>query len=283
MDKHRKSAAADSLASQVLNLTQSPIVSTKLIPPRSTGRLISRERLQEQMLKARRQRCIVLQGPAGCGKTSTLIAWRQALLPLGFDVAWLTLSADDNELTRFLDYLLASLGYVDPSLVHEATQLEGRGIDSEAVERTVITLVRSIARRGGELVLVLDDLHHLTDVGIHQALQWLIDYAPANLHLVVVSRSAVPLSLARLRSQDQVQTLNLRDLRFTAAESEQFLKAQLGQIDARDAKLMHELTDGWVAGLQLLAVSRKKIVRPQRRQPNRCTRRCATTRRLRAF
>lgn len=258
MDKHRKSAAADSLASQVLNLTQSPIVSTKLIPPRSTGRLISRERLQEQMLKARRQRCIVLQGPAGCGKTSTLIAWRQALLPLGFDVAWLTLSADDNELTRFLDYLLASLGYVDPSLVHEATQLEGRGIDSEAVERTVITLVRSIARRGGELVLVLDDLHHLTDVGIHQALQWLIDYAPANLHLVVVSRSAVPLSLARLRSQDQVQTLNLRDLRFTAAESEQFLKAQLGQIDARDAKLMHELTDGWVAGLQLLAVSRKK-------------------------
>ncbi|MFQ6573874.1 LuxR C-terminal-related transcriptional regulator [Pseudomonas sp. UM16] len=258
MDKHRKSAAADSLASQVLNLTQSPIVSTKLIPPRSTGRLISRERLQEQMLKARRQRCIVLQGPAGCGKTSTLIAWRQALLPLGFDVAWLTLSADDNELTRFLDYLLASLGYVDPSLVHEATQLEGRGIDSEAVERTVITLVRSIARRGTELVLVLDDLHHLTDVAIHQALQWLLDYAPANLHLVVVSRSAVPLSLARLRSQDQVQTLNLRDLRFTAAESEQFLKAQLGQVDARDAKLMHELTDGWVAGLQLLAVSRKK-------------------------
>ncbi|PTT88627.1 helix-turn-helix transcriptional regulator, partial [Pseudomonas sp. HMWF031] len=183
MDKPRKSTASDTPSSPVLNPTQSPIVSTKLIPPRSAGRLISRELLQEQMLKARRQRCIVLKGPAGCGKTSTLIAWRQALLPLGFDVAWLTLSADDNELTRFLDYLLASLGQVDPDLVHEATQLEGRGIDSEAVERTVITLVRSIASRGRELVLVLDDLHHLTDVGIHQALQWLIDYAPANLHL----------------------------------------------------------------------------------------------------
>lgn len=258
MDKPRKSNASDTPASQVLNPSQSPIVSTKLIPPRSAGRLISRERLQEQMLKARRQRCIVLKGPAGCGKTSTLISWRQALLPLGFDVAWLTLSADDNELTRFLDYLLASLGQVDPNLVHEATQLEGRGIDSEAVERTVITLVRSIASRSRELVLVLDDLHHLTDVGIHQALQWLIDYAPANLHLVLVSRSAVPLSLARLRSQELVLELNLRDLRFTPAESEQFLKAQLGEIDAREAKLMHDLTDGWVAGLQLLAVSRKK-------------------------
>jgi LuxR family maltose regulon positive regulatory protein len=258
MDKPRKSKASDTPASQASNLAQSPIVSTKLIPPRSAGRLISRERLQEQMLKARRQRCIVLKGPAGCGKTSTLIAWRQALLPLGFDVAWLTLSADDNELTRFLDYLLASLGQIDPNLVHEATQLEGRGIDSEAVERTVITLVRSIASRSRELVLVLDDLHHLTDVGIHQALQWMIDYAPANLHLALVSRSAVPLSLARLRSQDLVLELNLRDLRFTQVESEQFLKAQLGEIDARDAKLMHELTDGWVAGLQLLAVSRKK-------------------------
>ncbi|WP_460157133.1 LuxR C-terminal-related transcriptional regulator [Pseudomonas sp. S2_H10] len=258
MDKHRKSNASDTHASQAFNPVQSPIVSTKLTPPRSAGRLISRERLQEQMLKARRLRCIVLKGPAGCGKTSTLIAWRQALLPLGFDVAWLTLSADDNELARFLDYLLASLGQIDPTLVREATQLEGRGLDSEAVERTVITLVRSIASRGRELVLVLDDLHHLTDVGIHQALQWLIDYAPANLHLALISRSVVPLSLARLRSQELVLELNLRDLRFTAAESEQFLKAQLGEISARDARMMHDLTDGWVAGLQLLAVSRKK-------------------------
>ncbi|KAB0489409.1 LuxR C-terminal-related transcriptional regulator [Pseudomonas vancouverensis] len=258
MDKYIQSNASDAHASQVFTPVQSPIVSTKLIPPRSGGRLISRERLQEQMLKARRLRCIVLKGPAGCGKTSTLIAWRQALLPLNFDVAWLTLSADDNELTRFIDYLLASLGQIDPSLVHEATQLEGRGIDSEAVERTIITLVRSIASRGRELVLVLDDLHHLTDVGIHQALQWLLDYAPPNLHLALVSRSAVPLSLARLRSQELVLELNLRDLRFTQAESEQFLKAQLGDITARDAKVMHELTDGWVAGLQLLAVSRKK-------------------------
>ena len=257
MDNPRR-PKAPSVEAQALSTAQSPIVSTKLIPPRSGGRLVMRERLQDQMLKARRRRCIVLKGPAGCGKTTTLMAWRQALLPLGFDVAWLTLTTDDNELTRFLDYLLASLAQIDPAMVREATQLEGRGIDSEAVERTVITLVRSIASRSRELVLVLDDLHHLTDVGIHQALQWLLDYAPPNLHLALVSRSTVPLSLARLRSQEQVLELDLRDLRFTPAESRQFLKAQLGDITAHDAQQMHELTDGWVAGLQLLAISRKK-------------------------
>ncbi len=252
MDKTRRPTKA-STSDQNLH----PIVSSKLISPRSTGRLIARETLQEKMVDARHLRCIVLKGPAGYGKTSTLITWRQSLLPLGFDVAWLTLTSEDNELTRFLDYLLASLAQIDPKMVREATQLEGRGIDSEAVERTVITLVRNMTVRSQELVLVLDDLHHLTDVGIHRALQWLIDYAPSNLHLVLVSRSTVPLSLARLRSQGQVLELNLQDLRFSPAESERFLKAQLGDITTGDAQTMHELTDGWVAGLQLLAVSRK--------------------------
>lgn len=242
--------------------SSSPLVSSKLISPRASGRLIARDKLQDQLVNARHQRCFVLKGPAGCGKTSTLIAWRQSLLPLGYDVAWLTLTQDDNELSRFLDYLLASLAQIAPDIVREAIQLEGRGVDSEAVERTMITLVRSIAAHKQELMLVLDDLHHLTDVGIHQALQWLIDFTPANLHLVLVSRSTVPLSLARLRSQHQVLELDLRDLRFSPAESEQFLKAQLGDISSRDALTLHELTDGWAAGLQLLAVSLKKS-RPQ--------------------
>jgi LuxR family maltose regulon positive regulatory protein len=253
MDKPRLPTKASAIFQSL-----SPLVSSKLISPRASGRLIARDKLQEQLVNARHKRCFVLKGSAGCGKTSTLIAWRQSLLPLGFDVAWLTLTSDDNELTRFIDYLLASLAQIAPDMVREAIQLEGRGIDSEAVERTMITLVRSIAAHSQELMLVLDDLHHLTNVGIHQALQCLIDFAPANLHLVLVSRSTVPLSLARLRSQDQVLELNLRDLRFSPSESEQFLKVQLGEITRRDAQTLHELTDGWVAGLQLLAVSLKK-------------------------
>ncbi|MGT2428915.1 LuxR C-terminal-related transcriptional regulator [Cupriavidus basilensis] len=211
-----------------------------------------------QLTEARRRRAIVLQGPAGCGKTATLLAWRQALLALGFDVAWLTLSADDNELARWLDALLGSLAQVDTAMTREAALLGGRGMDAEVVERTVLALVQGIASHPRDLVLVLDELHHLADARVHESLQWLLDYAPPNLHIVLASRGNVPLSLGRLRDQGLVLELDQRDLRFTLAESGQFLKAQLGDISARDARQLHELTDGWVAGLQLFATHWKR-------------------------
>ena len=230
------------------------VVSTKLFPPRDAGRILAREHLIARLMEARRFRCISLQGPAGYGKTTTIAAWRRELLTLGFDVAWLTLATDDNEVSRWLDYLLASLAQVDPTITREAAQLAGRGVDSEAVERTLIALVRSIASRPRELVLVLDDVHLLTDAASRWALQWLLDQAPGNLHLVLVSRGAAPVSLSRLRDQKRVFELDFQDLRFSQIETEAFLRTQLGELDRRDAQRLHELTDGWVAGLQLLSI-----------------------------
>ncbi|AYC32748.1 helix-turn-helix transcriptional regulator [Pseudomonas cavernae] len=263
MDKPSKApTAAHTTAAQDTGLegsaALSPIDSTKLSPPRIGTRILARERLHTQLFEARRRRCIVLKGPAGCGKTTAMASWRQMQLSLGFDVAWLTLTSGDNQLSRFLDYLLASLAQVDPTMVRDTLLLEGYSSDREAVERTVITLVRGIAAHPRELVLVLDDLHTLTDTSIHQTLQWLLDYAPDNLHLALVSRSSVPLSLARLRSQNLTLELDLRDLRFTAEEAEQFLKTQLGEIDPSDIQRIYRMTDGWIAGLQLVAASRKK-------------------------
>ena len=234
------------------------VVSTKLHPPRASSRIIERTALVHKMLGARRQRCLVLTGPAGAGKTTTLAAWRRALLPLGFEVAWLSLSANDNGLPRFLEGVIASVAQVDPGMTQAAELLGGGVLDPDGVERLVIALVRAIASHGRELVLVLDDLHHLTDPTIHEALQWLLDYAPPNLHLALVSRTPVRLALERLRAQRQTLELDLRDLRFSPTESEQFLKLQLGDIDPRSAKKLHELTDGWVAGLQLLSIEWKK-------------------------
>lgn len=242
---------------EALGAAFEPVASTKLQPPRGARRLMPREALLARLQEARRLRCVILQGPAGCGKTSTLVAWRQALLSLDFDVAWLSLAAEDDELTRFFDCLLASLAEVDPALVEETARLLGRDSEESAVEHWVITLVQSISSRSNELVLVLDDLQHLEDARIFQALQWLLDYAPPNLHLVFGSRSALPLSLARLRSQGALQEFDLRDLRFSAEESERFLREQLGSISAGDAQVLHELTNGWVAGLQLFAVDLK--------------------------
>ena len=114
----------------------SPFVpDAQLAPPRSSGRLVPREALLAQLQAARRHRCVVVQGPAGCGKTTVMAAWRQAVLALGFDVAWLMVAADDDEPTRFLDGLLASLAQVSPALTREAAEFAGHGVDREAIER----------------------------------------------------------------------------------------------------------------------------------------------------
>ena len=111
-----------------------PVASTKLLPPRPSRRLVPRDALQARLLEARRQRCVVVQGPAGSGKTSTLVAWRQALLALDFDVAWLSLSAEDCEPTRFFDCLLASIGEVEHTsaqpILYVEFRKDGNSIDS---------------------------------------------------------------------------------------------------------------------------------------------------------
>ena len=237
--------------------TDQLLADTKVVPPRGARRLVPREQLMARLQEVRRQRCVVIQGPAGSGKTSTLLAWRRELLAMNFDVAWLSLAAEDDELGRFSHCLQASLAQVAPDQVRDAAFLLGRDNDEMAVEHWVITLVQGIAQYPRELVLMLDDVQHLQDGKIVQALQWLIDYAPPNLHLVFGTRMAMPVPLAPLRARGQVSEFDLRDLRFTKAESERFLREHLGAVDARDAAVLHELTDGWVAGLQLFAVDLK--------------------------
>lgn len=240
-------------AGQMACVPAQPVASAKLLPPRQGRQLIVREGLMARLQEARRRRCVVVQGHAGSGKTTTLAAWRKALISLGFDVCWLALGAEDNDPARFFECLAASLAAIDPALARDAAVLTG-DCDDDAVEHWVITLVQALSQRPRDLVLIIDDLHHVTAPAIIRALQWLIDYAPPQLHPAFASRSALPLALERLREQGMVAEFDMRDLRFTPAESERFLRQQLGAIEPRDAAAIHELTDGWVAGLQLFAV-----------------------------
>ncbi|WP_233849925.1 LuxR C-terminal-related transcriptional regulator [Paraburkholderia sp. HD33-4] len=235
-----------------------PLVSSKLAVPRSTRRSLAREPLLSRMLAERRRRCMVLQSPAGYGKTTSLAAWCRALAPFGYDLAWLSLDAEDNDPAVWLDYLLTSVAKVDPAISREAMLLQGFGTGQDDVERTVIALVRGIVSHRRELVIALDDLQHLSDPRILEALQWLLDYAPANLHLAFASRGPIPLELDRLRAQEETLELSLGDLRFSPEEAESFLRSQLGDVDTASARRLNELTDGWVSGLQLFSLSLKK-------------------------
>ncbi len=234
------------------------VIDTKLVPPRIVRGVVTRESMLKRLTEARRQRCFVLQGPAGYGKTTTLAAWCRSLMPLGYDVAWLSLAPEDDSLPVWLRYVTKSIAAVSPTMTLEAEELEETGDSEAAAERAVIALVRGIARHKRELVLVLDDLHYVKDRAIHTALQWLLEYAPDNLHLVLASRSSVPVSLDRLRVEAQVVEFGPADLRFSEEESVLFLNRQLGSIDDASARHLHELTDGWAAGLQLFSVAWKR-------------------------
>lgn len=224
------------------------------VPTPRGRRLLRRDALVARLADARHRRCIVIQGQAGSGKTSTLLAWRAALRSLGTDVALCTLTAQDNDLTCFLRGVLGGLGEVDPGMGREASMLTGRGGTDTDIEHWVIALVQGLAKHARDIVLMVEDLHHVEDRRIFRTLQWLLDYAPPHVHLALSSRSALPLSLQRLRSQDMLAEFDMRDLRFSLDETARYLRAQLGAIGPAEIQAIHELTDGWVAGLQLFAL-----------------------------
>lgn len=252
---------------RVKEIIVTPRDAARLEPPRTARPLMPRETLLRRLLEVRRQRCIFIRAPAGAGKSSTLMAWRQALLTLDFDAAWLSLAPEDNVLSRFFDNLIASIGRVDPAAVREAAMLMGaRQADGSALEHRVIALVQGLQSRTRELVLMLDDLHHIHDPDVEQVLHWLLAYAPSRLHVVLTSRDHLPLTLgalvARLQERQLASEFEMRDLRFSAAESHRFLNWQLGDMDAAQAEALHELCDGWVAGLQLFAAAKKTYPSP---------------------
>ncbi|MES2975675.1 MAG: LuxR C-terminal-related transcriptional regulator [Pseudomonadota bacterium] len=233
------------------------VPSTKLHPPRLPRHVITRDELLARLMQARERRCIVLQGPGGSGKTVLAVAWRQALGALDVDVAWLSLIPQDDEPHRFWACVLASLARIDPELVRAGAQLLDRDDDTDSDELWVITLVQSMSARPRELVLVIDDVQLVTDARIGRMLHWLLDYAPPQFHLVLATRNSVPLVLQRWRAQGQLAEFDLNDLRFTAGESLRFLREQIAGIPAEEATRLHRITDGWVAGLQLLAINLK--------------------------
>lgn len=210
------------------------------------------ERLLGTLKAARHRQCIVVQAPAGSGKTAVLSAWRQEARCLGYDVAWLALTPAHHDVERFLSDLRNVLAALDPAVDAETRRIPAEATPGQVTECTVIALVRGIASIHTHVVLVLDDMDRVNDGSVSDALQMLLDYAPANLHIVFASRVPVPVSIARLRAQGQVLELSTRDLRFTAQESQAYLQDRLGHIDRAAAYRLHEAADGWVTGLHML-------------------------------
>ncbi|MEC0201539.1 LuxR C-terminal-related transcriptional regulator [Paenibacillus lautus] len=233
-----------------------PILSTKLhIPsPRSKAVLRPRliERLNEGLLLQRK--LTTISASAGCGKTTLLSQWIEGS-PL--PVAWLSLEEADREPARFLAYLAAALQTIGIDI--------GEGVMSKLqtpsplplpIEAIVTAILNHIAVLPDRFILVLDDYHVMDSKPIDSALGFLIERMPPQMHVVIASRYDPDLPLARLRARDQLTEVRTSDLRFTSAETSEFMRHVMGlDLSAEDAALLESRTEGWIAGLQLAALS----------------------------
>ena len=229
-----------------------PLIHTKLRLPFIRPSLISRPRLQTQIVEGLRVPLTVVIAPAGFGKT-TLVA--TSLADCGMQAAWLSLDRDDNQAERFLNYLIAALQNVDKHIGREASQFTTR-VQQPSSEAVLTSLINDLDNASGDLILVLDDYHFISNQEVHEQVVFLLEHCPSTFHLLIATRSDPPLPLARLRARGQLMELRAADLRFTPTEATQFLNDVMGLcLDTRSVAVLEERTEGWIAGLQMAALS----------------------------
>jgi LuxR family maltose regulon positive regulatory protein len=232
-----------------------PVLETKLFVPRWRPGLVPRTRLVNHLQKGAARKLTLLSAPPGFGKTTLLAEWLAPARPEDRHVAWLSLDETDNQPATFWTYVISALQTVQPTLGQSAIALL-QSQPPPAIESLLAMLLNQIAGLGQPLLLVLDD-YHVIDAGpIQHGIAFLLDHLPPHLHLVIASRTDPALPLARLRARAELAEIRAADLRFTVEEAAAFLNEAMGlEISARDVAALEARTEGWIAGLQLAALS----------------------------
>ncbi|MBK9093307.1 MAG: helix-turn-helix transcriptional regulator [Anaerolineae bacterium] len=255
-----------------------PILATKLYIPLPRPKLVLRPRLIERLNEGLSSGCklTLISAPAGFGKTTLVSEWVNNLRFTSDDfrldaanggeivnrkskianrVAWLSLDAGDNDPARFLTYLVAALQTIAGNI--------GAGVlaalespQPPPTESILTALLNEITTIPDNFILVLDDYHLVEAIPVDQALATLLDHLPPQMHLVIATREDPHLPLARLRARGHSTELRAADLRFTPAEAADFLNQVMGlHLSAEDIAALETRTEGWIAGLQLAALS----------------------------
>jgi len=230
------------------------LLSTKLYIPPPRANAVTRPRLTEKLSAVLNQTgsFALLSGPAGFGKTTLLSEFVAALKQ---PVVWVSLDDGDNDPIRFWSYLIAAFQTVQAGVGESALALF-QFPQPLLVETVPSILINDLAGLGIDLMLVLDDYHVIQNEVIHAGFTYLLEHLPGNLHIVVSTRVDPPWPLARFRARNQLTEIRAADLRFTNDEAAAFLNQVMGlALTAEDVAALEARTEGWIAGLQLAALS----------------------------
>ncbi len=229
-----------------------PILATKLYILRLRPNVVSRPRLIERLNEGLHRKLTLIAAPAGFGKTTLISAW---VAGCDRQVAWLSLDKGESDPTLFLTYLVAALRTIAPDIgVGVLGALQSP--QPPPTESILTALLNEITAIPDNFVLVLDDYHVIEAKPVDQALTYLVEHQPPQMHLVIATREDPQLPLARLRARGQLTELRAADLRFTPSEAAGFLNQGMGlNLSAEDITALETRTEGWIAGLQLAALS----------------------------
>jgi LuxR family transcriptional regulator, maltose regulon positive regulatory protein len=235
-------------------VTPSPLLATKLHIPRPRPGNVARPRLQERLDRIFESKLTLISAPAGFGKSTLLGEWLAAAPRDERLVAWLSVDEADNEPLTFWTYLIAALQTVAPGIGDGALSL----LESlqPRVQTALASLLNELAEAPMDVVLALDDYHVIDTPDIQEGVTYLLDHLPESMHLVIATRADPALPLARLRARGELVELRAADLRFTRDEAATYFNEVMGlDLGARDIARLEGRTEGWIAALQLAALS----------------------------
>ena len=227
----------------------SEILQTKLFVPPLRPLQVNRPRLLQKLNQGLQRKLTLVSASAGFGKTTVVADWLQQIASAH---GWLALDGVDNDPARFMTYFVAALQTIDANL--------GQGVVSQpqlpSLQPFMVGLINALTAVSQPIILVLDDYHNIQNPLIHDALTFLIENQPPQLHLVVTTREDPPFPLPRLRMRSQLVEVRQQDLRFTAEETAVFLNQSMQlNLTAANIEALEARTEGWIAGLQLAALA----------------------------
>lgn len=228
------------------------LLATKFFAPPRPAHDVTRLHLLQLLEAGLSRKLTLVCAAAGFGKSTLLAQWTQ---DCPYPSAWLSLDDEDRDPGRFLEYLLGALQVISPTVGAGLTPML-RSTPPATAESVLTLLLNQLSNMPGRIVLVLDDYHLAASKPVNEALAFLLDHMPAQLHLVVASREVPDVPLGRLRVQGQLTEIRHEQLRFTLNEASEFFDQGLVRgLSAIQIEALEARTEGWIAGLKLAALS----------------------------